>query len=162
MRFQTRAAAALGDLKLFTGVTPGRLLQRATRRAAGQPATSSASSRSLPKVSEGVVLAAVASSWPANAVMLFCSSMAKIVISLLLACRALRGHHISRSEPLERQDNCGLSRRCRRTGDEGSGGLERLMMDGLQRRAAPAQKHLTGPRVYRRRSICWCAVRCFR
>ena len=41
------AAAAWEDLKLLTGVTSGKLFQRATKRAAGQPATSSASSSSL-------------------------------------------------------------------------------------------------------------------
>src|ERR1039458_112594 len=85
MRFQTREAAAWGDLKLFIGVTPGRLFQRATRRVAGQPATSSASSCSLPKLSKGVVVGAMASAWPATAVMLFCSSTVKIVISFSLS-----------------------------------------------------------------------------
>lgn len=38
---------------------------------------------------------------------------------LLLESRALRGHHISHSELLERQDNCAANRRWRRIGDEG-------------------------------------------
>jgi hypothetical protein len=52
-------------------------------------------------------------------VMLFCSSMVKIVICFSFECRALRGHHITHSEALERQDNCAANRCWRRTGDEG-------------------------------------------
>jgi len=118
MRFQTRAAAAWGPWQLFTCVTPGRLFQMATSRSAGQPAISPASSFWLRKLSKGVVLAAAASCWLATAVMLFCSSMVKIVIMVLLGATLLRGHHISHSDLLETQGNCPVNRRRRRGGDE--------------------------------------------
>jgi len=50
---QMRLAAVLGLLNPLTGSTPGRLFQRATRRSAGQPAISSASSFRLAKKSKG-------------------------------------------------------------------------------------------------------------
>src|ERR1035441_1717523 len=80
MRSQMRLAAALLLLKLSTGVTPVRLLKIATSRSAGQAFASSASSFWLLKLSNGVAVAAAASSWFENAEMLFCSSMVKVVI----------------------------------------------------------------------------------
>src|ERR1035437_211306 len=77
---QIRPAAALGVLKLFTGFTPVRLFQMATRRSAGQPAASSVRSFWLAKESKGVVVVAVASSWVPNAVMLFCSSIVNVLM----------------------------------------------------------------------------------
>jgi hypothetical protein len=56
MFFQIRVAAVVRSLNFLTGVTPGRLFQMATRRTAGQPATSSASSCWLVKVSNGVAV----------------------------------------------------------------------------------------------------------
>ena len=84
MRSQMRLAAALGVLKRSTGSTPGRVFQRATRRSAGQPTSSSASSFWLAKESKGVVVAAAASSAEANAVMLFSLSIVYVVIIVLL------------------------------------------------------------------------------
>src|ERR1022692_4450526 len=84
MRSQMRLAAALLLLKLSTGVTPVRLLKIETSRSAGQALASSASSFWLPKLSKGVAVAAAASSWVENAEMLFCSSMVKVVIIVLL------------------------------------------------------------------------------
>src|ERR1019366_180954 len=81
---QIRPAATLALLKLFTGFTPVRLFQMATTRSAGQPAASSARSFWLAKVSNGVVVVAAASSWVANAVMLFCSSIVNVFIIVLL------------------------------------------------------------------------------
>src|ERR1035441_3917050 len=69
MRSQMRPTAALALLNPFTGVTPGRLFQMATRRSAGQLAACFASSFWLLKESEGVVVAAASSAEP-NAVML--------------------------------------------------------------------------------------------
>src|ERR1039457_4127218 len=84
MRFQMRLAAGWALLKLTTGVTPVRLLKIATRRSAGHALASSASSFWLAKLSKGVAVAAAASSWVENAEMLFCSSMVKVVIIVLL------------------------------------------------------------------------------
>src|ERR1039457_1331503 len=83
MRSQMRLAAALLLLKLSTGVTPVRLLKIATSRSAGQAFASSASSFWLLKLSNGVAVVA-ASSLFENAEMLFCSSMVKVVIIVLL------------------------------------------------------------------------------
>jgi hypothetical protein len=74
----------LAVLKVFTGLTPGRLFQMATSRSAGQPAARSARSFWLAKESNGVVVVAAASSWVPNAVMLFCSSIVNVFIIVLL------------------------------------------------------------------------------
>src|ERR1019366_8620794 len=81
---QIRPAAALAVLKLFTGFTPGRLFQIATRRSAGHCVASAASSCWLAKGSKGVAVVAAASSWVPNAVMLFCSSIVNVFIIVLL------------------------------------------------------------------------------
>ena len=80
MRAQIRATALSALLTPFAGVTPGRLFQMARSRSGGQAAASSANSFSLAKVSNGVLVVAAASSTEANAVMLFCSSLVKVVI----------------------------------------------------------------------------------
>src|ERR1035437_1933651 len=84
MRSQMRLAAALLFLKRFTGVTPGRLFQIATRRSPGHAAANSASSFWLAKESKGVVVAAAASSVEPNAVMLLSLSIVKVVMIVLL------------------------------------------------------------------------------
>jgi hypothetical protein len=84
MRSQMRLAAALPFLKRFTASTPGKPFQIATRRSAGQPALNAASSFWLAKESKGVAVAAAASSVEPNAEMLFCSSIVKVVIIVLL------------------------------------------------------------------------------
>src|ERR1700730_15093920 len=84
MRSQIRLAAELPLLKRFTGSTPGKPFQIATRRSGSQPATSPANSFWLLKLSKGVAVVAAASSAEPNAVMLFCSSMVKVVIIVLL------------------------------------------------------------------------------
>ena len=58
IRSQMRLAAVFALLNPFTGSTPGRLFHMATKRSAGQLAISSASSFSLAKVSNGVVVVA--------------------------------------------------------------------------------------------------------
>src|SRR5450759_5193113 len=105
MDSQMRPAATLAVLKLFTGFTPGRLFQMATRRSAGQPAASAARSFWLAKESKGVVVVAAASSWVPNAVMLFWSSIVNVFISCLLGatlCAVMDIHH---SDLLEKQGN---------------------------------------------------------
>src|ERR1035437_5175275 len=68
---QIRPVATLAVLKLFTGLTPGRLFQMATRRSAGHCPTRLKSSFWLAKVSKGVAVAAAASSGVAKALLLF-------------------------------------------------------------------------------------------
>src|SRR6266849_6870169 len=80
MRSQILPAAVLVVLKLFTGVTPGRLFQIATSRSSGHFATKLASSFWLAKVSNGVVVVAAASSGVANALMLLSVSMVNVFI----------------------------------------------------------------------------------
>jgi hypothetical protein len=87
MLSQMRPAAALLLLNRFTGSTPGRLFQVATKRSAGQAAISSASSFWLLKLSNGVAVVALASSGEPNALMLFCSSIVKVVIIVLLGAK---------------------------------------------------------------------------
>src|ERR1017187_1167663 len=84
IRSQMRPTAAFALLNPFTGATPGRLFQMATRRSAGQPAASFASSFWLAKESKGVVVAAAASSAEPNAVMLLSLSIVNVVIIVLL------------------------------------------------------------------------------
>src|ERR1017187_2477506 len=84
MRVQMRLTAVLVLLKLSTATTPARLFQIATRRSAGHPAASSASSFWLAKVSNGVVFVAAASSGVPNAVMLFSLSIVRVVMYFLL------------------------------------------------------------------------------
>src|ERR1022692_4147331 len=84
MRSQIRPTAVLALLKVFTGVTPGRLFQVATNLSSGHPATNSASSCWLAKESKGVALAAAASSGEPNAVMVLSLSIVKVVIIVLL------------------------------------------------------------------------------
>jgi hypothetical protein len=117
MRSQMRLAAALLFLKRFAGSTPGRPFQIATIRSAGQLVTSPANSFWLAKLSNGVVVAAVASSAEPNAVMLFFSIDRKRFHSESPWCRAQRGHDMDHSDLLEKQGNCSANRRRRRTGD---------------------------------------------
>src|ERR1017187_5209566 len=84
IRSQMRPTAALALLNPFTGVTPGRLFQMATRRSAGQLAASSTSFFWVAKESKGVVVAAAASSTEPNAVMLLSLSIVNVVIIVLL------------------------------------------------------------------------------
>ena len=84
MRSQIGLAAVLALLNVFSGATPGKLFQMATSRSAGQPATSSASSFWLPKLSNGVAFAAAASSGLPCAVMLLSVSIVNVVIIVLL------------------------------------------------------------------------------
>src|ERR1039457_2953938 len=83
MRSQMRATAALLLLKLSTGVTPVRLFQMATSRSDGHALANSASSFWLEKLSNGVVVAAAASSGVACAVMLFSLSIVNGIVNLL-------------------------------------------------------------------------------
>src|ERR1019366_5252321 len=92
MRSQMRLAAALWALNFFTGCTPGRLLQIATSRFAGQDLASSANSGWLLKLSNGVVVAAAASSGVACAVMLLWVSIVKVVIVICPLFRQWHGH----------------------------------------------------------------------
>src|ERR1022692_17839 len=84
MRSQIRPTAVLALLKVFTGVTPGRLFQVATNLSSGHPPTSPASSCWLAKESKGVVLAAAASSGEPKAVIVLSLSIVKVVIIVLL------------------------------------------------------------------------------
>src|ERR1019366_4534224 len=113
MRSQMRLAAALWALNFFTGCTPGRLLQIATSRFAGQDLASSANSGWLLKLSNGVVVAAAASSGVACAVMLLWVSIVKVVIVICPLCRALRGHDMDHSARRETQGNSEQYRRWR-------------------------------------------------
>ena len=84
IRSQMRPTAALALLNPFTGVTPGRLFQMATRRSAGQLAASSASSFWLAKESKGAAVAAAASSAEPNAVLLLSLSIVNVLMIVLL------------------------------------------------------------------------------
>src|ERR1019366_8877681 len=117
MRSQMRLAAALWSLNFLTGCTPGRLLQIATSRFAGQDLASSANSGWLLKLSNGVVVAAAASSGVACAVMLLWVSIVKVVIVICPLFRALRGHDMDHSARLETQGNSEQYRRWRTCGD---------------------------------------------
>src|ERR1039457_4929815 len=117
MRSQMRLAAALWSLNFLTGCTPGRLLQIATSRFAGQDLASSANSGWLLKLSNGVVVAAAASSGMACAVMLLWVSIVKVVIVICPLFRALRGHDMDHSARLETQGNSEQYRRWRTCGD---------------------------------------------
>jgi hypothetical protein len=68
-----------------------------------------------PYISAAIV--AAASSWVANALMLFSMSMVKIILNLL-CFRSLCGHDMDRSEVLETQGNSEINRRGRKTGDD--------------------------------------------
>jgi len=83
--FQMRLAAVGRSLNFLTGVTPGRLFQMATSRSAGHAAASSVSSFWLAKVSNGVAVAATASSGVPCAVMLLSVSIVKVVIVVFLS-----------------------------------------------------------------------------
>lgn len=80
MRSQILVAATLLVLNRFTGATPGRQFQVATIRSGGHPAIRSASSWRLLNVSNGVVVAAAASSAVANALIAVSWSIVKLVI----------------------------------------------------------------------------------
>ena len=108
MRVQIRLTAALAVLKLFTGVTPGRLFQIATRRSAGQAAASSASSFWLAKVSNGVAVVAAASSGGGKRRDVVVAVDRKRRHDRSPWCHALRGHHMDHSEVLEKQGNCAV------------------------------------------------------
>jgi hypothetical protein len=70
--------ASLASLNAFTGVTPARLFQIATKRSSGQFPANSTSSLSLVMVSNGVVAAALASSGVENTLMLFSGSIVNV------------------------------------------------------------------------------------
>jgi len=72
----------------LSATTPGRLFQVATRRSVGHALASSASSYSVLKLSNGVVVAAAAASGVACAVMLFSESIVNVMVNLLF-CSAL-------------------------------------------------------------------------
>src|ERR1039458_7255398 len=83
MRAHTRLMAVLRSVNFFTGVTPGRLFQTARSLSAGHWAARSANSCWLAKESNGVAVAAAASSWVANALMLLSLSMVNVFIWVL-------------------------------------------------------------------------------
>src|SRR5580704_2235050 len=93
----------------------------ASSRLAGQDLASSVNSCWLPKVSNGVVVVAVASSGVACAVMWLSVSMVNVVILVVLLCRVLRGPHMDHSAGLEMQGN---SEQNRRWGTDGDGGTK--------------------------------------
>src|SRR5579862_474826 len=80
-----RLTAVSRLVNFLTGVTPGRLFQTATSRSAGQAMVSSASSFWLEKLSNGVAVAAAASSGVACAVMLFSESIVNVMVILLFS-----------------------------------------------------------------------------
>src|ERR1017187_4402909 len=84
MRSQMRAMAVLRSWNFRIGWTPGRLLQMASSRWAGQDSASSANSCGLLKLSNGVVVVAAAASEVACAVMLLSVSIVKVVIMVFL------------------------------------------------------------------------------
>src|ERR1039457_1884949 len=148
MRSQMRLAAALWSLNFLTGCTPGRLLQIATSRFAGQDLASSANSGWLLKLSNGVVVAAAASSGVACAVMLLWVSIVKVVIVICPLFRALRGQHMDHSARLERQGNSEPKRRWRTDGDGGGerrwplpAGRYEDERDHMAARRCPTGKH---------------------
>jgi hypothetical protein len=79
-----RLVAALPLLNPFTGFTPGRLFQMATKRSAGQAAASSSSSFLLAKDWAPVPTAASACSGVGKAVMLLSASIVNVVTIVLL------------------------------------------------------------------------------
>src|ERR1022692_174563 len=80
MRAQIRLMAVFRSLNFLTAVTPGRLFHTARSLSAGQWAARSANSCWLAKESNGVAVAAAASSWVANTLMLFSLSMVNVFI----------------------------------------------------------------------------------
>ena len=91
-------AAFLGSFIFLTGFSPGRLFRTANRRSAGQAAANSDSSCSLAKMSNGVCVAADASSVVENATISFCSFDRKRRHCESPLFRALRGQHTNHSE----------------------------------------------------------------
>src|ERR1017187_1440257 len=83
MRAQIRLMAVFRSLNFLTAVTPGRLFHTARSLSAGQWAARSANSCWLAKESNGVAVAAAASSWVANTLMLFSLSMVNVFIWVL-------------------------------------------------------------------------------
>src|ERR1039458_3526270 len=83
VRPQTRLRAVFRSVNFLTGVTPGRLFQTARSLSAGHWAARSANSCWLAKESNGVAVAAAASSWVANALMLLSLSMVNVFIWVL-------------------------------------------------------------------------------
>jgi hypothetical protein len=109
-----RLAAALPLLNPFTGVTPGRLFQMASKRSVGQAAASSANSCWLVKDWDGLVTASLL--WGAKG--------ADVVVGVdgerfhfQSPCSALRGHHMDHSEVLEKQGDLAINRGRRRSSD---------------------------------------------
>src|ERR1039457_854437 len=92
MRSQVRLAAAWWSLNFRIGWTPGRLFQMASSRLAAQDLASSVNSCWLPKVSNGVVVVAAASSGVACAVMLLSVSMVNVVIVIVLCAARCAVH----------------------------------------------------------------------
>src|ERR1022692_4755475 len=117
MRSQMRLVAAVRSWNFLIGGAPGRLFQIATSRCAGQDFASSANSGWLLKVSNGVLVAAAASSGVACAVMWLSVSIVNVVIVVVLLCRGLRGQHMDHSAGRERQGNSEQYRPWRRDGD---------------------------------------------
>src|ERR1039457_2347894 len=83
MRFAQRSLAAFVSGRLLRATTPGRLFHVATRRSGGQALARSANSCWLAKESNGVAVAAAASSGMANTLMLLSLSMVNVFISVL-------------------------------------------------------------------------------
>src|ERR1022692_1204268 len=83
MRAQIRLMAVFRSLNFLTAVTPGRLFHTARSLSAGQWAARSANSCWLAKESNGLAVAAAASSWVANTLMLFSLSMVNVFIWVL-------------------------------------------------------------------------------
>src|SRR5208283_5198643 len=101
-------------LNPFTGFTPGRLFQMATRRSAGQAAANSASSFST---AEGVERGGGCGGG------LFCGAKRRDVVVAVNRkrrhnrspwCHALRGHHMDHSGVLEKQGDSATNRGWRR------------------------------------------------
>src|SRR5712692_8459556 len=97
MRSQILPAAIFVVLKLFTGVTPGRLFQMATSRSSGQGRAKLKSSFWPAKVSNGVVVVAAASSGVANALMFVVGIDGECFHLSSSFCTAYRDDHIHHS-----------------------------------------------------------------
>jgi hypothetical protein len=92
MRAQMRRMAALRSVNFRTGVTPGRLFQISSSRLPGHALATSASSRSLLKVSKGVAVAAAASCAPSKR-----HNFVLLVNRKLRHCRFLLSRAVARS-----------------------------------------------------------------
>src|ERR1017187_2717102 len=100
------AGCRLAGLEAFHRGNARQAVEGGYQASAGQPAISSARSFSLAKESKGVVVAAAASSGPANTLMLFSLSMVNVFILNLLLFRAYAVMDMDHSVPPRRQGNC--------------------------------------------------------